>query len=294
MSYTNELISIIKHDHPRNFCCKKALAQGILFVKGRAENNSVSIHLYGDEKIETACSIFFDVYGKSPTKEKRAKSGIGTTLVLPSSSALEYVSNISILSTGFTPTCPQCTSFFLKGIFVSCGRITNPQSSYRLELSAADRADIVLAFLQTQDLTATKTKRKNETLLLIKNSAQIEKFFVIMGINKITFDVMNVRIENELKSEIQRITNFETANIKRSVDARDNQLAIIEELKKNNLISSLPKELADTAELRLKMPEASLSLLASSSVPPLTKSGIVHRLSKLTNTARILLGKENE
>ena len=294
MSYTNELISIIKNDYPRNFCCKKALAQGILFSKGRAENNSVAIHLYGDEKIEIACLVFGDIYGKPPTKEKRPRSGVGTTLVLSASSALEYVLNISKFGASFTSACPQCTSFFMKGIFLSCGRIANPQSSYRLELSAPDNADHISAFLKTQDLTATKIKRKNETLLLIKNSAQIEKFFVIMGINKITFDVMNVRIENELKSEIQRITNFETANIKRSVDARDNQLAIIEELKKNNLISSLPKELADTAELRLKMPEASLSLLASLSVPPLTKSGIVHRLSKLTNTARILLGKENE
>ena len=112
MSYTNELISIIKHDHPRNFCCKKALAQGMLFAKGRAEDDSVSIHLHGDEKIEIAYSVFLDVYGKSPTKEKKAKCGIGTTLVLPSSSALEYVSNISFSSARIAPTCPQCTSFF--------------------------------------------------------------------------------------------------------------------------------------------------------------------------------------
>lgn len=294
MSYTNELISIIKHDHPRNFCCKKSLAQGMLFAKGQSEKNSVTIRLYGEEKIEIACSTFLEVYGKLPIKEKRAKSGVATTLTLSSISALEYVSNIAHFGANFTPACPQCTSFFLKGIFVSCGRISNPQSSYRLEFSVADRSKEFSCFLESLDLTATKIKRKSETLLLIKNSAQIEKFFIIMGINKITFDVMNVRIENDLKSEIQRITNFETANIKRSVDARDAQLAIIEELKKNNLISSLPKELAETAELRLKMPEASLSLLASSSVPPLTKSGIVHRLSKLTNTARILLGKENE
>ena len=115
----------------------------MLLAKGKLENKSVTLHLCGEEKIELACTSFLDVYGKLPLKEKRARSGIGETLLISSDSAFDYVSNIGNIDPLYTAACPQCTSFFMKGIFVSCGRISNPQSSYRLELSVGHLFDAV-------------------------------------------------------------------------------------------------------------------------------------------------------
>lgn len=294
MSYTLEIIDAIAHDPPRNRCCKDAAACGLLAAKGKPEANGVSVQLCGESKIELACNMLAEAYGKPAKREKRGRCGGGTIILLPSSSALKYISNISENTPLINQRCPQCTSYFLRGLFVGGGRIAHPKQAYRLEFSVGQRSRVIGDFFRECGLPPTEISRRSETLLLFRNSARIEEFFVLMGINKIAFDIMNTRIENELKSDIQRITNFETANISRAVDAREMQIALLTALKERNLFSSLPQELAQTAELRLKMPEASLIQLASASVPPLTKSGVTHRLARLTKIAHTLLGNKNE
>ena len=88
-----------------------------------------------------------------------------------------------------------------------------------------------------------------------------------------------------------RLRNFDTVNILKAVDAAAPQLAVIKELEELELLPLLPDELEDTAKLRLKYPDLSLTQLARISGPPLSKSGITHRMAKIIKLGKELIAK---
>ena len=102
---------------------------------------------------------------------------------------------------------------------------------------------------------------------------------------------MNIKIANELKNNANRLRNFDTVNITKAVDAANSQITVIRELYDRNLLGSLPSELEATARLRLENPDMSLAQLAIHSVPPVSKSGITHRLQKIMEFGERLLKK---
>ena len=102
---------------------------------------------------------------------------------------------------------------------------------------------------------------------------------------------MNVKIKKDIKNEANRIRNFETVNIARAVDAANEQYRVLKELSDRRMIAKLPEELRSTAELRLKNPSMSLYQLSINSNPPISKSGISHRMNKIMKLAKELLSK---
>ena len=100
------------------------------------------------------------------------------------------------------------------------------------------------------------------------------------------FQVMNSKINAELRNNANRIANCETSNIEKAVNSSMKQIAVILELERAQLLSSLPEELERTARLRLEHRDLSLSQLAAISVPPISKSGLSHRLNKIMQLAK--------
>ena len=133
--------------------------------------------------------------------------------------------------------------------------------------------------------------RGKENLLYTKNSNTIEDFFALAELTDATFKIINVKIANGLKNEANRLRNFDTVNISKAVAAADNQFKIINELNKRKLLNSLPEELISTAKMRLENPDMSLSQLALHSTPPISKSGITHRMSRIIRIGEELLKK---
>jgi len=119
----------------------------------------------------------------------------------------------------------------------------------------------------------------------------IEDFFSMAALEQVTYDVINVGIQKEFNNRVNRLTNVEIRNIQRTVERSREQCELISELIEKRLISSLPDELSYTARLRLEYADASLTLLASYHTPPITKSGLSHRLSKIMKLGKELLGK---
>ena len=103
----------------------------------------------------------------------------------------------------------------------------------------------------------------------------------VLGINDAAFLLMNCKIEKQFRNEANRRTNCEAGNITRAVNAAARVLAVLRKMEEEVRLSSLPEELYDVAKLRLAYPEASLTQLASLTTPPLTKSGVNHRLQKI-------------
>lgn len=184
--------------------------------------------------------------------------------------------------------CESCRSCFLRGIFITFGSVTNPVSGYHLELSFknADQRDIVFEYLlgifADAEILLKLTERKLKYIIYYKNSAAIEDFLAYIGANKAAFDIMNSKILKDLRNSTNRIVNCETANIDKSVAASRKQVEIIRELKAVGEFSKLVPELQHTGELRLEYEEASLTELGLKMEPPISKSGVNHRLRKIT------------
>ena len=113
----------------------------------------------------------------------------------------------------------------------------------------------------------------------------MEDLLVLMGAHRVIFDVINTRIEREIRNHENRVNNCDTRNLERTVSASERQMSAIERLRETGKLDNLPAELRETARLRYENPDASLDALADLHSPPITKSGLNHRLRRITDAA---------
>ncbi len=176
---------------------------------------------------------------------------------------------------------------FLRGAFLACGNISDPNREYRAELSVRNPAlaQELEGFFEKHDLRFTRSVRGKGGVLYTKDSAQIEDFLTFIGATRRTLDMMNTKIIKSLKNKINRANNCDNANISKTVEASYRQRKAIECLEKHERLASLPQELIDAAMLRKQYPEAPLKELCRLSKESLTVSGLNHRLSRLVALA---------
>ena len=180
--------------------------------------------------------------------------------------------------------CSQGAHHFARGLFLGYGSVTNPSRGYHLELSFREEAqrDAAAAYIaEAFGAAPKKTARKAQYIAYFKESGVIEDFLACIGATKAVFDLMNSKILRELRNDANRVANCETANIGKSISASQRSIAAIRELAAAGQLSGLPPELQHTAELRLANEEASLTELGAKMEPPISKSGMSHRLTKI-------------
>jgi DNA-binding protein WhiA len=180
-----------------------------------------------------------------------------------------------------------CRAAFLRGVFLSCGTISDPQKEYHMEfvLPNPEIGGKLSAFLGEYALDFRQTTRKERDILYVKESNQIEDLLARMGAVKASFELMNLKIEKELRNNANRATNCETANIDKQVRAALLQLRSIESLQKNPGLAALPAGLREAAELRMAHPDASLNELVEYAGGSVSRSGLNHRLKRLCELA---------
>ncbi|MFV0528972.1 MAG: DNA-binding protein WhiA [Lachnospiraceae bacterium] len=186
-----------------------------------------------------------------------------------------------------------CKRAFIRGAFLAAGSLTDPEKSYHLEIVCRNygQAEQLQEIMQHFELSAKITERKNVHVVYIKDSAQIIQMLGIMEANVALMDMENTRILKEMRNTVNRKVNCETANINKTVSAAVKQLADIEFLKEQIGLAALPDELAQTAECRLRYPEASLKELGEMAQPPIGRSGMNHRLRKISKLAEEIRGE---
>lgn len=292
MSVSYEVKKIIISEQYRNICCRRALLNGILAAKAIiGEDNNIYINLDKEEQVIFIASLIKEFYGKEITASSSQKGGRGKRFFFDSKSARNYISSLSEEGTLFIDKCKSCTASFLRGAFLGCGRFSDPEKQFCLEFSLGNRIYLFLKLFNSLGINMKSVVRRKENILYTKNSSVIEDFFATAELNETAYTIMNIKIRNEFLNEANRIRNFDTVNISKTVDAATPQLAIIEKLNEHKLLEMLPEELIGTAKLRLAYPDFSLSQLARLSVPPLTKSGITHRMSKIMKLGKEILAK---
>jgi cell division protein WhiA len=185
-----------------------------------------------------------------------------------------------------------CKRSYIRGAFISCGSITNPSKTYHIEfLNHIEKSSIVLmSLIDYFDLHSKIVKRKNVYVVYMKEGESIVDLLNIMGAHLSLMDFENIRIIKEVRNSVNRKVNCETANLSKTINASLNQIEDINYIKSIKGLSFLTERLQNVAIIRLKYPDESLKEIGEKLTPQVGKSGVNHRLRKISEIANILRG----
>lgn len=182
----------------------------------------------------------------------------------------------------------------LKGVFLSSGCIVDPEKDYHLEISFKNKActDYIYDVLSLLEFTPKIIKRKNTNnyVIYIKESDQIVTFLSLLEANKSVLVFEQIRVEKQVKNNINRAVNCETANLAKTIKSSVKQIEAINNLKENGKFNNLDDKLKYVASLREKYPDKSLAFLVDK-IPSdikISKSGLKHRLDKIVDISENL------
>ena len=184
---------------------------------------------------------------------------------------------------------------FLSGAFLACGAVSDPEKGYRVEFATQHQplADDLAALLAEYLAPPKRTVRRNDYLLYYKESENIEDLLTYLGAPKSSLELMEVKIVKELRNRVNRATTCETANISKTVNAALSQIEDIRLIEASGGIGSLDEELRELARLRLQNPDMSLRELGKALTSPISRSGVNHRLRRISEYAAELRRKEH-
>lgn len=193
---------------------------------------------------------------------------------------------------------PCCTAAFLRGVFLSCGSVTNPEREYHLELVVpfqllAQDLQLLLTRAEGLDLQPAVTNRKGSFIVYLKGSEQIADFLTLIGAPHNSMELMQVKMLKEVRNDVNRKMNFETANLDKTATASARQLIAIEAIQTHIGLEQLPEDLQEIARLRYENPDMSLRELGENLATPLSRSGVNHRLRRLTEIAAQFVSKQD-
>ena len=185
-----------------------------------------------------------------------------------------------------------CKRAFLRGAFLSVGSMSNPEKAYHLEYVCVDtqQAAQLIDILLVYGIHAKTVVRKKYQVVYIKESEEIVELLNVIGAHISLMKLENLRIFKDMRNSINRRVTCETANITKTVNAATKQIADIQYIKEHYGFDNLKDNLRQVAELRLEYPDAALKELGEYLSPPVGKSGVNHRLRKLSELAEKLRG----
>ena len=189
-----------------------------------------------------------------------------------------------------------CKRAFIRGTFLSSGSISDPEKGYHFEIVCPDKrkAEQLQGIIRSFHVEAKIVVRKKSYVVYVKEGAQIVDMLAIMEANVALMNLENIRILKEMRNSVNRKVNCETANINKTVSAAVKQIEDIRLIKEKTGLHNLNEGLAEIAELRLQYPEATLKELGMMLSPQVGKSGVNHRLRKLSEIADELRTNEEE
>ncbi len=189
-----------------------------------------------------------------------------------------------------------CKRAYLRGGFLATGSISDPDRSYHLEITFPSRllAEEYIHFLKEFGIESRHIIRKGHFLVYLKEGQEIVDFLNVVGAHGALMQLENIRIVKDMRNQVNRIVNCETANLEKTVNASYRQVENIRVIKERIGLESLPEGLFEIARLRLENPDESLLELGKMLNPSLSKSGVNHRLRKIDKIAESLTKGEDK
>ena len=189
-----------------------------------------------------------------------------------------------------------CKRAYIRGAFLAGGSISDPNKSYHFEIvcRTMPQAEQLRDTMNSFDVDAKIVERKKHFVVYLKEGAQIVDILNVMEAHVALMNLENVRILKEMRNSVNRKVNCETANINKTVSAAVKQLADITYIRDTVGLDYLPELLSEVAQVRLEMPDATLKELGENLSHPVGKSGVNHRLRKISAVAESLREERGE
>ena len=297
MSFSSQVKNELVEIQVENNCCKKSLLYGMaLFSKSFSyrevvfqSKSEATAELYSNllsELCSVNAGIKISPSGKIYTVSVKKSANVSRIMAYFGHERSETTLRINF--TNFD--CEECQNAFLRGAFLACGAVSSPEKDYHLEFSVPymNLSKSLVTALQEKELATKITHRKGYNIIYFKDSEEIEDCLYIMGAGKSMFDMMNVKIVKEIRNTANRKANCDAANIEKTVAAASPQIAAIMKIEREKGLDSLSEPLRQMAEIRMENPDSSLNELAEMFDPPISRSGVNHRLSRLVKIAEDL------
>lgn len=184
----------------------------------------------------------------------------------------------------------------LGGIFAINGSVTDPQRDYHLEIALpdADLACAIQALFAQAAIPMKLIARKQEAVLYLKHNEAIGDALTWMGAPNATLDLIGTQVLKSVRGQTNRRTNCDLANIDKTVRAGEQQISDILLIAERQGLDTLPQPLCEMAKLRLENPDACLRELGAMTDPPISRSGVNHRLQRLTQLAAQIRKSESK
>ena len=220
------------------------------------------------------------------------KSGIEISVLPSSKEAFDSCFSMCFTekSADILSSSPEFVRNFLKGVYLSCGYLSDPGKTYRIELHCAnpDIVRLILLMFNTNEIESSLSVRDNKRVIRMRSGDSIATFLALIGATNSYLEFENIRISRDFKGGINRAVNCDLGNSRRQAEAGARRTDLFEKLLSSPESSKLPKELRDAAQVHIDNPGASIAELGRMMDPPISKSGMNHRLIKLEELAREL------
>ncbi len=308
MSFSSDVKKELAQQIPSGRHCRIAALAAILSCIGEFERESdgkISLTIRTDNqearrKYFTLLSKTLNINGECPGAEDEEQTGrFVQKITEPQAALLELTEMLKLLQEdgtlrrkerGVSPLLLKnscCQRAFLRDMFLCTGSVSDPDREYHLEYVCAgeEQAAQIQEVLREQGIEAREILRKKYHVVYVKDSAEIVTVLNVIGAHVALMNMENSRILKEMRNSVNRRVNCEMANIEKTVTASHKQIEDILFIQSSRKYQNLPESLRQMAELRLRYPEAALKELGNLLEPPIGKSGVNHRLRKLSEFA---------
>ncbi len=296
MSFSGNVKNEICSLNPENGCCIKAKCYGMMLFSGKfgvdsilfkTENKEVANHYF--DLVKTVCGVSLDVI---PPEKERGMYSVQTNdtekckTILSTFGHSENELHLRINRSNIENEC--CFGTFVSGAFLVSGSVTDPNKAYHAEFFVSKKhlANDLCAILGECISVPKCTLRKSSNVIYYKESEKIEELLTLINAVKSVFELMNVKIYKDMRNHINRTSNCITANITKTTESVRKQMDAISRIDEKIGLEALPSDLYDMAIVRRDNDLASLSELGRLMVPPLSRSGVNHRLNRIVEIAK--------
>lgn len=295
MSFSSDIKKELCNVHELQINEMAAMLYG-MFYAGRLVNGKPVIQTENNDLIAAARSLAEAVFPNERVEVTRLVKNGGSlyTFGVKSRRLMERFGDFLSVNTSVVSGNDADGGAFLRGVFVCCGSVTDPKKEYHLEmvLPESARIDPLKGFIGEHGIKIKSTIRNKSEVLYAKTSEIIEDFLTYIGAGIHALEIMQVKIEKDIRNRANRCVNCDSANLDKTVAASEKSRRDIEYIIETAGLESLSAELRETALLRLDNPESSLSelcgMLSEGKARPISRSGLNHRLKKLSQIAEEL------
>ena len=299
MSFSSEAKKEIAALMPDKLCCRTAQIYGMLECAHAFSAEEISLqteqeeiaNLY-DRLVSRICSV-----PRPARSTLRRRTTLWQSAIPDAASRLQVLEHfghgdkeISLRLNRANLDCDACARAYLRGAFLVCGAVTDPESDYHLEfaLPRYHLSHDLLALFREVNFPAKLVTRGGNYVVYIKGSEAIEDCLTYLGATKAALEMMGVKMVKSIRNDTNRRINCESANIDKTVQAASNQMVALRRIEETYGLAALPEELQAVARLRLENPDLSLRDLGELMDPPLSRSGVNHRLQRIIKFAEEL------